>query len=309
MKRRYLMEGAVIGLFFLLFLPYVFAADIETNSMETVVFKDTFQVFNKDYWKTNDNVVYYPQYRWAELRGNGGNWNCQLWSDTSYDRKIYPAFKINFKFNKDIHSFHVGAEGKSSGGSPSGTGAYRRIAIIRDNDGSMFLQFRDEYGMYRRICNLPSAKPDTWYTAEFEFSPVDAKAYCYPQGTARPSKPLAVMTTHDWNPNIHCWNNRGVGYIGGVVVTRAGADIANPPAITRLEIIPVVATVTTNNSGEFKVQGYDAFNNCVNYQASIMSTINWSIVSGSGTLSKTIGTNTTFMAGKSSGSVTIKAAI
>ncbi|MDI6780912.1 MAG: hypothetical protein QME49_02200 [bacterium] len=307
MKRSYLIEGLVIGLFSLLFLPYAFAAGIETNSLETVVFKDTFKVFNKAYWKTMDNVVYQPEYSWAELRGNGGNWNCQLWSDTVYDRKTYPIFKINFKFNKDIHSFHVGVDGKSLEGSPFGTGVYRRIAVVRDSDGSMFLQFYDEYGQNRRICNLPGTfQPDTWYTAEFEFSPVDAKAYCYPQGSARPGKPIAIMNTHDWNPNIHCWNYRGVGYIGGVVVTRAGADICNPPAITRLEIIPAIVAVTTNNSAEFKVQGYDASNNCVSYQTGIMSPIIWSIVSGSGTFSGVIGTNATFIAGKSPGNVTNK---
>ncbi len=190
-------------------------------NIENMVFADTFQKLDKGYWKTGGNVVHQPEHRWVELRGSGGNWNCQLWSDTSYDRKTYPICRVDFKFSRDAHSFHVGVDGKSP------IGAYRRIAIIRDNDGKVFLQFCDEYGMYRRVCDLTGTfQSDAWYTAEFEFNLVNAKVYCYPQGTVRPDKPIAIMTTHDWNPNIHCWNHSGVGYIGGVVVSALDKPVA-----------------------------------------------------------------------------------
>ncbi|MFH1096004.1 MAG: Ig-like domain-containing protein, partial [Candidatus Desantisbacteria bacterium] len=116
------------------------------------------------------------------------------------------------------------------------------------------------------------------------------------------------------------WNAKGLP--GGTYTLRlTGEDMSGnkkyvevkvivpPPVITRIEIIPAVATVTTNNRAGFKVQGYDASNNRVEYQAGIMPPINWGVITGSGTLIGTVGANTSFMAGKSPGSVTIKASI
>ncbi|KKM66660.1 hypothetical protein LCGC14_1478970, partial [marine sediment metagenome] len=125
-----------------------------------------------------------------------------VYGTKTFNRSLYPSIKADFKTD-DLNSK---AQVLTEGGSGK---EYRNLGLVFDDGSIKVTTQAGSQKVYPQSIALKNAQVDTFYTAEFDFSPKDAKIYVYKKGDPKPSLPAYTYNENGWNPKLAFRNYYG----------------------------------------------------------------------------------------------------
>ncbi len=195
---------------------YIYDANdklIKETQTQSSLFEDKFDTFNGSFWNMPQPRLAYHDAKngYMVLQGTGSNYDANFYGKQAFNRSDYPSFKVDFMSNSSDSALHVSTQATVNG-------IYKRFGLVFTG-GNITFQSLDGPNGYSPPTYISSALLNTWYTAEFEFTPIDAKLYVYKKGEAKPTTPNYTFSIADWNPSLFFQAYRGKGYIDNIEVT------------------------------------------------------------------------------------------
>ena len=178
------------------------------NSIKNI-FKDDFSTFSSLNWTNNSAKVYADSTNGTIImQGSEPYWDSTFYGNQIFDRADRPVMQVDFKVDNNDSSLYVSTVGYSNGSF--------RLFGVRHLGGKLYQAKVGSTGT-----DNGGAIPisiNTWYTAEFEYTPSEAKLYIYPKDGTKPLTPAYTFNVSDWNPRFRFWNYRGTANLDNVSV-------------------------------------------------------------------------------------------